>query len=570
AIQGKAALVRAEVLVSEQKLDLARAQLLRARSKFQATRREMASATRFLPFVRDLPVVRTQIRGVETLAEAGLVLTDAGISLSDAASVIVEPRDNSPSLSNALSELRTIRGLLATGLTSIDAAAATVDQLEGAFLPGPVGRARSQFRQRLPEIRQRAADSEEALAAMITFVGGNGPRSYLFLSQNPDEVRPTGGFIGTYGVVTGTGGKLAIDRFEPIESWILGHPDAIATPEELAGPFRHDRRLSQRIANANAVPDWPQSAELAARLWARGEEEPVDGVISFTPAFLARILLVTGPVQVAEYSEVVTAQNLIERLDFYTHQQPALGADRKDFIAVLARVVMDRLLGAPTSQWAALGKVVGDAFEAREAMAWSTDPEVASVLAERRWDSAMPAVAGDFVYPAEFEYSAKNGRALRRTYRHHVQLHPDGSGTVTTSVRIVNGDPPDRNSNPANGLDFITMYGPQGATLGGGSDPLGIIEPPLAGHPAVAWFRPLEPQSETSVTVAWNVPQLIRRLPDGNWEYSLLWMRHPDHTGDVLQLTFELPRGWEWDGTPPPGEVALVADVSGKWVLAED
>ena len=163
----------------------------------------MATATRFLPIVRYLPVVRSQVRGVETLADAGLVLSDAGLSLSDAAQVLVAPQDDSASFSDALGQLRNIRGLMASGLTSIDAAASTVARLDGSFLPGPVGDARAEFNSRLPEVRRRATDSEAALAAMITFAGGNGPRRYLFLSQNPDEVRPTGGFIGTYGVLTG-------------------------------------------------------------------------------------------------------------------------------------------------------------------------------------------------------------------------------------------------------------------------------------------------------------------------------------------------------------------------------
>ena len=569
ALDGKSALLRSQDLIAGQNLDAARAELQGARASFDKTRKEMATATRFLPIVRYLPVVRTQVRGVETLADAGLVLSDAGLSLSDAAQVLVAPQDDSASFSDALGELRNIRGLMATGLTSIDAAASTVARLDGSFLPGPVGDARAEFNRRLPEVRQRAADSEAALAAMITFVGGNGPRSYLFLSQNPDEVRPTGGFIGTYGVLTGIGGKLAVTRYDSIESWMTAHPEAVMRPEERGSPYRYDPALAQRIANVNTTPDWPQSAEMAARLWARGGEEPVNGVISFSPAFLARILSVMGSVTVEGYDETITSDNLIERLDFYTHQQrDTLGADRKDFIAVLAKVVMDRLIEARTSQWASLGKVVADSFVAREAMAWSSDGEVSSVLSARRWDSALPDVAGDFVYPAEFEYAAKNGRSLRRTYQHQVTLRPDGSGRVTTSVRITNPNPLDPFANPAGVLTFVTLYGPQGATVAEGSDPLSLTEPEVAGHPARGWFRPLNPESETTVTVVWDVPRLATQRPDGTWVYSLLWMRLPDHTGDVLQLGFDLPDGWQWADEAPPTQVALDHDVSGTWALS--
>jgi hypothetical protein len=46
---------------------------------------------------------------------------------------------------------------------------------------------------RLPEVAAGAAEA--------AVMGDDCPRRYLLMSQNPAEVRPTGGFIGTYGVL---------------------------------------------------------------------------------------------------------------------------------------------------------------------------------------------------------------------------------------------------------------------------------------------------------------------------------------------------------------------------------
>src|SRR5205807_8794081 len=120
------------------------------------------------------------------------------------------------------------------------------------------------------------------------------PRRYLLFSQNPDEVRPTGGFIGTYGVLTaGPDAPVALDRYEPIENWTTTHTNARVPNDQLDSVFRfRNPPLPQTLANVNAVPDWPKAARLATELWQRGGEEPVDGVLSVTPAFLARILAV--------------------------------------------------------------------------------------------------------------------------------------------------------------------------------------------------------------------------------------------------------------------------------------
>ena len=318
----------------------------------------------------------------------------------------------------------------------------------------------------------------------------------------------------------------------------------------------------------NTRPDWPHAAQLAARLWERGGEEPVDGVISFTPAFLARILSVMG----RSRSRATTRRSRRPTSSSGSTSTPtsarALGTDRKDFIAVLAKVVMDRLIEARTSQWASLGKVVADSFGPGRRWRGPPTPRCRRCCPPAGGTAPCPTSAGDFVFPAEFEYAAKNGRALRRTYQHHVAIRPDGSGTVTTTVRITNPKPLDTFGNPAGVLTFVSMYGPQGATVAEGSDPLSLAEPEVAGHPARSWFRPLNPESESTVTVVWDVPRLATQRPDGTWVYSVLWMRLPDHTGDVLQLGFDLPAGWEWADEPPPTQVALDNDFSGTWALS--
>jgi hypothetical protein len=566
AIRGKAALVKAEAELNDQRLDAAAASLSGAKDDFTRSRSEIRRLEQLLPFSRAIPLIGTQIRGVAALADSGVLLSEAGLRLTAAASVIVDPQDEHLELHSALAQLREVQGLLRIGVNSIDLATAQVDTLDGKLLIRPLGRARTELAERLPDIRRRAVDAADGLGALITFAGGDGPRRYLVLSQNPDELRPTGGYIGTYGVLAAEGGKLSLEAYDAIENWYKPRPDAVATRDETGSPLRFDTRLPQTLANVNTGPNWPDAAELATRLWTRGGEAPVQGVVSFSPAFLGRILRVIGPVQVESFGETISADNVVERLDYYTHLlPPEPGTDRKEFVAELAKTLMPKLFDAQASQWEALAKAMGEAFGSREAMIWSADPYVATVLAQRKWDGSVPATTGDFVLPAEFEYANKNGRKLRRSYDHHVEIRPDGSARVTTVLTLDNPIPPsDQN---LHSVTYVTMYGPTGAVLGEGSDSLGIPEKEVAGHPAVGWVRPVEPQSKTTLKVVWEVPSLLVALADGDWGYSLLWMGHPDHTGDVANLSFQLPAGWSWKGPAPPAQASLDADIDGRWTL---
>jgi hypothetical protein len=568
--RGRAALHRAEASLSARDLPAARQDLQTAQKSFTETRSEVDGLGIIASAARRIPVVGTQVKAADTFASAGLELSQAAQRLVDAADVIINPKDQRLPISDALNALRETHQALGPAVAAITHASEEVGRLRGRFLLGPLGRTRDDLLTSLPRLQGRATSADHGLAALIAFAGESGPKRYLFLSQNPDEIRPTGGFIGTYGVLTANNGKLSLDRYDDIANWTGNRPQADVPPDQVGAPFKyHNPPLRRTLADVNNLPDWPQAAQLAANLWRAGGEGPVDGVISFTPGFMRRILTVVGAVEVPAFSERVTAENMNERLDFYTHQAPPPpGTNRKDFVAALAEVVVGKLLEAPASQWEPLGQAMGDAFDAREALAWSTDPMVASVLAERQWDGAFPTHKGDFFFNSEFAYLSKNGRGIRRVYDHHVDIQPDGGARITTQITITNTLPPDPRSN-ASSLAYLTIYGPEGAVLDqAASDPFGFQEPTLSGHPATGWFRAAAPGGgQTTLKVVWDVPKLATKLRERTWEYNLRWMHAPDHTGDVVNLSFALPPAWRWAAEPPPANLSLDTEIKGTWRL---
>jgi hypothetical protein len=366
-----------------------------------------------------------------------------------------------------------------------------------------------------------------------------------------------------------TGGHVTLDRYASIESWYQGHPATEIPPIQAPTPFRlSDPPVPQSFANVNATADWPSAARLAMAMWQRGGEAPVDGVLSITPEFMSRVLGVLGPVVVPGYPETVTSSNVVDRIDYHTHLEAvAPGANRKEFIVELARVVVQKLLDAPAATWDPLGRAVSAAFDARESMAWAQPAVVQRAVSDRRWAGALPTTAGDFFYDSEFAYAAKNGRGLRRTFDHVVTLQPDGSGRVTTTVTIADTQPFSPTSN-IDSLSYLTLYGPAGATLVSSSRPPDASEPPLSGHPAEGWDLSAPPLGTTTLTFTWSVPRLAIRQADGSWHFQLQWLPLPAHAGDTLRLRVDVPSGWTWKGSRPPAVIPLDHDVVGTWVLA--
>jgi hypothetical protein len=557
AAAGEQATARARHEVRMGRLTEAGASLASARSSF-ARAEQRATVLRVL--LGPLPMgggLVAQVGAAQTLSSAAARAATATATVLEAASAA------RPGL-GMLAKLRELRRTMAAAITTTDRAAASAAAVDRKTLATPLRDVATTVRVRLRRARTELASSLQALSALIVFVGGDGPRRYLVLSQNPDEPRPTGGFIGTYGVLTARSGRVQLRRYAAIERWYRSRRDAVipATRAPNALQLLPRKPKPQTLANVNASPDWPETARLAARLWRSAGEMPVDGVVSLTPELVARVQRALGPVRMPGYERAVTGANVVTLLDRMTHRtRHADKGSRKRFVAQLARAIMGRLSSGDVAV-APLAQGVVRGMDAREGMVWSRDPIVQRAAAARGWDGTLPDVGGDFLYTSEFSAAAKNGRALRRRFDHRVVLRADGSARVTTIIATRNASLLGYNYR-----SYVALYGPRGARLDDASDRPDAAERSIAGHPAAGWLQGTPPWGTTRRRVVWDVPRMLVRRRDGSLVYRLRFMRVAAHHGDSLRLRVTPPAGWRWARRPPLGFWGLHGDVIGAWRL---
>jgi hypothetical protein len=571
AVDGKNALIAAQEAMETDPANSEEAhrQLEIAKAAFDKMGSSVNALGPIHPVLRIVPLVRVQMRAVDEFQDAGELLSVGGLELVDAYEDTVAPDQPGVKAAQPLEFLEEIHRAVKSGADRAEDAVAGIESLNGKRLFGPLGGARDELLEKLSPIAGQARNAEHGIAAMRTFFGQRGNRRYLVFSQNPQELRPTGGYLGAFSVLGADGRGLKVESTSSVETWLTAHPGLRIKEENLAGVFQFSS--APTLANVNYVPDWGVAGRFASSLWTQGGEQPVDGVLGITPGFLRKILSVTGPLTVPEYNEVVSEANLNSRFEFHTRQVALRLEDnvkRKGFAAQVAASALHAALELPRSKWRTLATALGTSFDAREAMIWSRDASVALAAAERRWDGVLPEGEGDFFYDGEFSFGAKNGRALKRTFDHHVKLNSDGSGVVTTKVTVFNPVPQDR-LNP-NSLVYATFYGPAGARFSTRStNVVNEHEPTLSGHPGAGFFMDPQTNATDTTTIVWAVPKLGVDRGGGTWNYDLRFMRVPDHTGDVLNLTVELPKGWKWRGAAPPKTTNLDKDLVGSWAYGK-
>jgi hypothetical protein len=225
-----------------------------------------------------------------------------------------------------------------------------------------------------------------------------GPKTYLILVQNEDELRPTGGFISAVAKAVFRNGELMDLTIE--DSYVVDDPDK-AYP---AAPWQMQDFMNIPIMvfrDASWFADYPTAVEWAEYLYAYTNSHSVDGVIAIDQHVLERMLSVTGPVYVEAIDATVTSDNVRSVMRAQKVPPPPDERDpdwhRKQFMNPISAAILQRLLSGDGLSWEALLRAMLLELDERHVLVQLDDATLAGLLSERGWDGAVRNTAGDFL-----------------------------------------------------------------------------------------------------------------------------------------------------------------------------
>ena len=201
------------------------------------------------------------------------------------------------------------------------------------------------YKEKVSETRKKISFARDLLSLAPEFLGFSGRKKYLLLLQNNMELRPTGGFIGSFAVITFEKGRLLDFNIEDVynaDGQLKGHVEPPPALKEYLG------EAGWYLRDSNFSPDFPTSADQAEWFLEKEIGQTVDGTIGINLNFIKSLLLVTGPVQLPEYNETINADNLFERAEYHSEIDFFPGStQKKSFLTVLANFLFEKIKHLP-------------------------------------------------------------------------------------------------------------------------------------------------------------------------------------------------------------------------------
>lgn len=381
------------------------------------------------------------------------------------------------------------------------------------------------------------------LAAGLGFLG---PRTYLVLGQNPAELRPSGGFVGTYAELTVSFGRLV--------DWSAGDSfdlDGVFDERVARGELRWGNRPAPSLYTVADAPDFPTAARAAIDAYAVLTGLRPAGVIAVDPGLVVPLLDVTGPLTVRGESRHVTAENLVGLVLEHTQDFEDADADRKQFAVDLGRELLRALRGLPAGRWPELTDAVGRAADERHLRLYFADPGLQRLVVDRGWDGGLRPSDDDYL--AVFEHNTGYNKAnlfTERLLRYETSLEADGLARALLRVEYENRG---SRSLPfsAEGMPFVEDADYEARVLV--YVPRGSRAPRLNGD--ASDLQRGEDAGRTVFSVAVEVPAESRRAFELSYEipprragprerYELLVQTQAGMPSTPIELIVRPARGW--------------------------
>ncbi|MBN1584928.1 DUF4012 domain-containing protein [Candidatus Uhrbacteria bacterium] len=466
---------------------------------------------------------------------AGESLAKAGVQVTATLSALETENDPSP-----LKKLNGLRDGLKATLPHLETAESELGKVRPESLPEEYRQAIVLAQENLPKATAEIRRGLKATELIGWMMGSESSRRYLLIFQNNAEIRPTGGFIGSFAVLDIDRGQVTGLDIPGGGSYDLqgGLQARLVSPQ----PF-HLIRAGWEFQDANWFADFPSSAKKLAWFLERSGGPTVDGVIALTATTMEDILETVGPISMPEYGKTVDHRNFW----FETQRQVEENYDRegnrpKQFIADLAPKLIEKALASDRTDLIRLMSVLDDSLSRKEIQLWFDRDEPQAMTDELGWDGRIRPTEGDYLSIVHTNIAGqKTDLMMRDRADHSVRPAADGSATVTLTLERTHTGMKGAMFSGVRNVDFVRFYVPEGSELVEAKgfrspDPklFGIPEPDRKEDADIA-------ASESGMTV--DGPSGVRTFRESGKTVFGGWLQTDPGNTTVATLTYRLPVG---------------------------
>lgn len=397
------------------------------------------------------------------------------------------------------------------------------------------------------EILKLAQEPENDWLAVLGYAQ---PQHYVVLMQNNMELRPTGGFLGSYAEFWLDQGALTNLKISDIyvpDGQIKGY---VKEPLPIVKYLFTGGTPGWRLRDSNWEPDFPKAAKQIAWFFEEGGLAPIDGMIGVNLFLIEDLLKVMGTLEMPDYHLTVTAETFYRQAQYAAEHDFFPGSTQKgDFLAAAGKALLKALLEDYHDRLPDIVKAVYRNLENKQITVSLINQPNNTFFSKTDWDGSLKPIEtkdgelNDFLYINEANLGInKTNCCLERKIDQVITVSDEANLTHELTLTYKNNNPGTPKPPVAWGggyKDYLRIYIPKQATLKYirvNNDGITDFTQDEVGDKRLIGFMVLTEGGETdTIRIAYNLP-----LPNdlGPATYRLMIQKQPGIDGWPMTLKF--------------------------------
>ncbi len=380
----------------------------------------------------------------------------------------------------------------------------------------------------IKEVKRYLAGSQKLVANLPDLLGDTVTKRYLVLLQNNMELRPTGGFIGSFAIISFEKGKLgdfSVMDVYSADGQLKGHVEPPAPIKNYLG------EANWFLRDSNWDPDFATSAARAEWFLDKELDRSVDGVVAIDLEFVKKILQITGPIKLADFNQTIDTKNFYEKIQYQVENDFFPGStQKKDLLSALAQELLTEVKTIDSKNYPEFAKAALAAFEGKDIQVFTHNTSVNAILEELNWTGGVKTDSDLWggVVEANLGVNKANYFVKRKMAMNTVITGTEAVNYLT--LTLINTAPAN-NTLKGRYKAYVRVLAPLTATFDGTYELTKLPDRQEAGL-----LVEVGPEETKEIKVSWKVPisQLLNQS-----EVSLHWRKQPGITGE------ETPFAWQ-------------------------
>lgn len=313
------------------------------------------------------------------------------------------------------------------------------------------------------------SEKYKSVAAFVDYFSAKDDRekTFLVLFQNNLEIRPGGGFIGSFGILKIKNGGISDLQIHDSGIFDARVPDGILPPYPIPETLRIN---SWKLRDSNFSPDFAVNARKVQEFYYMGKgEEKFDGVIGITTNVLISFLKATGPIQIEGYPGTYADESAIYDLEYQVEkafeEQGIARADRKSVLNDLGKAILQKVTAFNIGQKIKLAEIIYDDLNKKDIQLYLTDPALNDQTQKAGWTGEVDQNwKSDYLMASDANLGAwKSDYYVKRSLDYTVDLSknvPEAKLLITYNHTAVKKDFMTKDY-----LTYLRVYVPDGSWL---------------------------------------------------------------------------------------------------------